>query len=62
MSVRLRCAWLLVATAAIGLSAAGTSVKLIDAVRAGDRQAARALIRQRVDVNAREPRPTRTDG
>ena len=52
MSVRLRCAWLLVATAAMGLSAAGTSVKLIDAVRAGDRQAARALLRQRVDVNA----------
>jgi uncharacterized protein len=52
--MRLRFAWLIVATAAAGLSAAGASVSLVDAVKSGHRETVRTLIRQRVDVNAAE--------
>jgi ankyrin repeat protein len=52
--MRVRCAWLIVLTAAVGLSAAATSVTLLDAVKAGNRETVRTLIRQRVDVNAAE--------
>ena len=34
--------------------AAGSEVRLIDAVKAGNRDVVRALVGQRVDVNARE--------
>jgi uncharacterized protein len=52
--MRVRYAWLLAVTSAIGLSAAGTNLRMIDAVRAGDRETVRVLLRQRVDVNAAE--------
>ena len=52
--MRVRYAWLLVLTSAIGLSAAGTGVSLVDAVKAGNREAVRALIRQRASINAPE--------
>jgi ankyrin repeat protein len=52
--MRLRYAWLLAVTAASGLTAASTGVSLIDAIKAGQRDTVRALIRQRVDVNAAE--------
>src|SRR5688500_2159780 len=38
-----------------GLSAAGPAPSLVDAVKRGDREAVRALLRSRVDVNAPEP-------
>src|SRR5215831_5210402 len=53
-AMRLRFAWLMAVTAAAGLSAAGTSVGLVDAVKSGHRETVRTLIRQRVDVNAAE--------
>jgi ankyrin repeat protein len=49
-----RYAWLLVLTSAIGLSAAGRGVDLVDAVKAGNRETVRALIRQRASINATE--------
>ena len=52
--MRVRYAWLLVWTSAIGLSAAATGVSLVDAVKAGNREAVRALIRQRASINAAE--------
>ena len=54
ITMRVRYAWLLAVAVAIGLSAAGSGVSLIDAVKAGNRAAVRALIRQRADVNAAE--------
>ena len=39
----------------VTLDAAGPRLPLIDAVKGGDRAAVRALIAQRVDVNAAEP-------
>ena len=53
--MRVRYASLLVLTSAIGLSAAGTGVSLVGAVKAGNRDAVRALIRQRASINAAEP-------
>jgi ankyrin repeat protein len=39
---------------AVAVSAAGQDLRLIDAVKAGDRPGALALLRQRIDVNVRE--------
>ena len=47
--------WIFVVAAAIGLSAAGNSLPLIDAVKTGNVESVRALIKQRVDVNAALP-------
>jgi ankyrin repeat protein len=48
--------WIVVIVAAlVSLSAAGTSLPLIDAVKAGNVESVRALIKQRVDVNAASP-------
>jgi ankyrin repeat protein len=44
--------WLVIAAAVAGLSAAGNSLPLIDAVKAGNVEQVRALLKQRVDVNA----------
>src|SRR5947199_349891 len=60
--MRTRYAWLLVLTSAIGLSAAGTGVSLVDAVKAGNRDTVRALIRQRASINAAEPDAVGPDG
>ena len=47
---------LLAAVSVAGLEAAGgNTVRLIDAVKAGNRTAVRALIAQRANVNAAEP-------
>jgi uncharacterized protein len=43
---------ILVLAAAAGLSAAGPAPSLVDAVKRGDREAVRALLRAKVDVNA----------
>ena len=51
--MQLRYVWLLAVPLAIGLSAAGNS-RVVDAVKAGDREALRALLRQRADPNAAE--------
>src|SRR4051794_38280682 len=50
-----RAAALLAVVLVSGLDAAGTSVKLIDAVKQGNRTAVRALIAARTNVNAAEP-------
>src|SRR5262245_53099538 len=48
--------WLAVALLSVlTLSAAGTNASLIDAIKAGDSQAARALLKNRAEVNAQEP-------
>jgi ankyrin repeat protein len=48
--------WIVVIVAALAsLSAAGNSLPLIDAVKAGNVESVRALIKQRVDVNAASP-------
>jgi len=47
----LRLVWILVVATAAGLSAAGNSLPLIDAVRSGNVASVRALLKQRVDVN-----------
>ena len=48
--------WIVVVVAALAsLSAAGNSLPLIDAVKAGNVESVRALIKQRVDVNAASP-------
>jgi uncharacterized protein len=48
--------WVVVIVAALAsLSAAGNSLPLIDAVKAGNVESVRALIKQRVDVNAASP-------
>jgi uncharacterized protein len=56
MSMKLRlCAWLIVPlVAAAGVGAAGND-GLVKAAKQGDRTALRALLRERVDVNAAEP-------
>ena len=41
--------------AVAGLSAAGPAPSLVDAVKRGDREAVRALLRARADVNQPEP-------
>jgi ankyrin repeat protein len=51
----LRGAVLMAAAAVAGLEAAGNTVRLIDAVKSGNRTAVRAMIAQRADVNAAEP-------
>jgi len=45
----------LVLTAAAGLSAAGPAPSLVDAVKRGDREAVRALLRAKADVNTPAP-------
>jgi ankyrin repeat protein len=51
-----RAGWLIALLFVIGVEAAGAApVRLIDAVKAADRAAIRALLQQRVDVNAAEP-------
>jgi ankyrin repeat protein len=48
-------AWLLgIASLVVTAAAAGPDVRLIDAVKAGNVEGVRALLRQQVDVNARE--------
>jgi ankyrin repeat protein len=47
--------WIVVVAAIASLSAAGNSLPLIDAVKAGSVENVRALIKQRVDVNAASP-------
>src|SRR5258707_15399163 len=39
----------------VGAAAAGRAVPLVDAAREGDGKAIRALLQQRVDVNAQDP-------
>lgn len=52
---RLRCGWGLALVSVVGLSAAGTEPRLIDAVKAGHHQSVRTLLHQPGnDVNARE--------
>src|SRR5262245_19849722 len=51
----LRTVVLIVALAVAGLEAAGTTVRLIDAVKQGNRTAVRTLIAERANVNAAEP-------
>src|ERR1700719_2430167 len=46
--------WLLVVASIVSAHAAGSDVRLIDAVKAGNREMVRALVGQRVDVNVRE--------
>src|SRR5580704_566718 len=46
--------WLLVVASIVAAHAAGNDVRLIDAVKAGNRDMVRALVGQRVDVNVRE--------
>jgi hypothetical protein len=48
------CGCLIVALAAAGIAVAADT-RLVDAVKAGDRSAATALLQQKVDVNAPEP-------
>ncbi len=50
-----RSAWLVALIAVAGLEAAGNNVRLIDAIKEGNRTAVRALISQNVNVNAAEP-------
>jgi len=40
---------------AVGLSAAGSDLRLTDAVNRGDREAVRALLQQKIDLNASQP-------
>jgi len=40
---------------AVGLSAAGSDLRLTDAVNRGDREAVRALLQQKIDLNAGQP-------
>ena len=49
--------WMVVVplVAVVGLSAAGREVSLVEAVRNGDEEAVRALLTDRVDVNAPQP-------
>src|ERR1700674_113384 len=47
--------WLVALVAVASLDAAGNSVKLVDAVKQGNRAAVRALITERANVNAAEP-------
>jgi ankyrin repeat protein len=51
---RVGVAWMLLLVSAAGVSAAGSAPSLTDAIKTGDRNAVRALLKQRVDVNARE--------
>src|SRR5262245_15684480 len=44
-----------VVAAVVGLTAAGNSLPLIDAVKSGNVESVRALLKQRVDVNAALP-------
>ena len=53
--MRVRVALLLIVVGAAGLEAAGNTVRLIDAVKQGNRTAVRALINQHANVNAAEP-------
>ena len=46
--------WLLVIASVVTAHAAGNDVRLIDAVKAGNRDMVRTLVGQRVDVNVRE--------
>ena len=56
MSLRyLRGACLVALVSVASLEAAGSSVRLIDAVKQGNRTAVRALITERANVNAAEP-------
>ena len=48
-------AWLVALAAVASLDAAGNSVKLVDAVKQGNRAAVRTLITERANVNAAEP-------
>ena len=50
-----RGAWLVALVAVANLDAAGNSVKLVDAVKQGNRAAVRTLITERANVNAAEP-------
>ena len=50
-----RSAWLIALVAVAGLEAAGSNVRLIDAVKQGNRTAVRALITEHANVNAAEP-------
>jgi ankyrin repeat protein len=50
-----RSAWLLALVSVAGLEAAGNNVRLIDAVKEGNRTAVRTLITQNANVNAAEP-------
>jgi uncharacterized protein len=50
-----RSAWLVALVAVAGLEAAGSNVRLIDAVKQGNRTAVRALITEHANVNAAEP-------
>ena len=51
-----RAGWLIVVLTAIGLDATGAApVRLIEAIKAADKDAIRTLLQQRVDVNAAEP-------
>jgi ankyrin repeat protein len=51
----LRAGWLVALLLAIGFQATAAPVPLIDAIKAADQAAIRALLQQRVDVNAAEP-------
>ena len=51
----LRATFLIAIVSAAGLEAAGGSIRLIDAVKQGNRTAVRALITERANVNAAEP-------
>ena len=53
--MRMRVVMLLVVVTAAGLEAAGNTVRLIDAVKQGNRAAVRALLTQKANVNAAEP-------
>lgn len=50
----LRGAWLVAVISVASLGAAGNGIRLVDAVKSGNREAVRALLKQRVDVNRPE--------
>src|SRR4051812_35989440 len=52
---RVRAVVLLAVVSVAGLEAAGNTVRLVDAVKQGNRAAVQALIAQRANVNAVEP-------
>jgi ankyrin repeat protein len=53
--MRAKSAWLLAVLTAAGLSAGSPDMRLMDAVKSGNHDTVRALLKQRADVNAAEP-------
>ena len=54
--------WIVIVAALASLSAAANSLPLIDAVKAGNVETVRTLLKQRVDVNAALPDDLRCTG